>query len=1121
MACGSSLEDVSGEERRLVTVLFADIAGFALRFERADPEDISAALRPFHGRLQQEIESIGGTVDKVAGDVVFGVFGAPVAHEDDAERAVRAALKVRDWVHALNDEDPARALGIRIGIESGEAMVVLGRGPRVGERITGDVVNTASRLQSTAAPDSIVVGEAAHAATDTQFRWEELPPVTVKGKAAPVGIWRPLAPLARIGVEPPDPLGAAFVGREADLEHLRAAFAEVSRERTPRMVTIVGEAGLGKSRLIAELVQHTDGLPELIRWRVGRPLAYGEGTAFAPLGEVVQGEAGILDSDRPETAINKLDAVLGRVAHDEEQRSSLRRHLAPLVGGDDLEGEASREEAFTAWATFVELLAAENVTVLAFEDMHEASEALLAFLEHVLERRPRAPILLLLAGRPELFDLRPDWGTWAGATTIRLSPLSDDETARLVGSLVDIDQLDPELRRSVVDRAGGNPLYAEEFVRMLRDRQAGGFASRAASDDIPVPSTIHALLASRLDALPPGLKASVQDSAVVGSVVWPGALAAVSGMVEDEALARLRELDRRQLVRRARSSAVAEQEEFAFRHVLVHDVAYGQIPRRERARAHLRTAAWLDAALGPGAADRSERLAYHYAGAYDLAIAAGVEDTAAEAVGPAVEHLLSAGERAWRLDAPRALAHQRRALALMPHDHPELPRALRGAGVAAQAVGAFDEAERHLRTSIEASTAAGDVAGAADAKVSLARSLFERGDTEAVAPMLTEAVRELRGLPHGSAYAHAATRIAGHLWVMGDLQRCVRWADRALALARELDRPQEEVLALQYRGASRSRLGDPGGLEDLREALRRGRDRGLGEETAVAYNNYAYELWFHRGSWQALDAWEEMLSFCDDRGLATSRAWARGGMLEPLFDVGAWDRALSIAGDLRLWDEDHGGETQPGTVALTFQGWIAFRRGELEVARSCASELRKRAEHLGTAEYLTPSLTLDAEVALATGDRERAREHLDRFLEVTSDQPVDRTMAMPVVARLLVDAGEPELIESLVGPEAEEVASSQRLKLSLLTARAVSDESMGHHERALERYDDASRRWEPYGFPVETALCRLGAARCLSALGLAAEASSRLRDARSTFEALGARPWLDEVARAGEGNEPT
>jgi len=225
MACGSALVGTgSGEERRFVTVLFADIAGFSARFDRADPEDISAALRPFHARLKQEIESFGGTVDKFAGDVVFGVFGAPVAHEDDPERAIRAALKIRDWVHAQSEGEAARLLGTRIGIASGEAMVAVGQGPRVGERVTGDIVNTASRLQSTAAPDSIVVGESTYLATETQFRWTALPPVTVKGKAEPIRVWAPIEPFARVGVEPPDAAGAPFIGRADELAALRAQF---------------------------------------------------------------------------------------------------------------------------------------------------------------------------------------------------------------------------------------------------------------------------------------------------------------------------------------------------------------------------------------------------------------------------------------------------------------------------------------------------------------------------------------------------------------------------------------------------------------------------------------------------------------------------------------------------------------------------------------------------------------------------------------------------------------------------------------------------------------------------------------------------------------------------------
>ena len=248
--------------------------------------------------------------------------------------------------------------------------------------------------------------------------------------------------------------------------------------------------------------------------------------------------------------------------------------------------------------------------------------------------------------------------------------------------------------------------------------------------------------------------------------------------------------------------------------------------------------------------------------------------------------------------------------------------------MSAQSVGAFADAQADLTEAMELFAAAGDVAGAADVKVLLARSAFERGEIDAVAPLLTQAVRELETLPPGPEFAHAATRVAGHLWVVGDYPRCIRWSDRALELARDLNLPREQVLALQYRGASRSKMGDTDGLADLEEALRTGAIAGLGEETAIAYNNYAYELWFHRGSWASIEAWEEMEAFCRERGLETSLAWARSGIVEPLFDVGAWDRVLSIAAELRTWDVDHGGWTIPGAVALSFQGWVSLRRGD-------------------------------------------------------------------------------------------------------------------------------------------------------------------------------------------------
>ncbi|MGB7804935.1 MAG: adenylate/guanylate cyclase domain-containing protein [Actinomycetota bacterium] len=1111
MACGSALVGTgSGEERRFVTVLFADIAGFSARFDRADPEDISAALRPFHARLKQEIESFGGTVDKFAGDVVFGVFGAPVAHEDDPERAIRASLKIRDWVHAQSEGEAARSLGTRIGIASGEAMVAVGQGPRVGERVTGDIVNTASRLQSTAAPDSIVVGESTYLATETQFRWTALPPVTVKGKAEPIRVWAPIEPFARVGVEPPDPAGAPFIGRLDELAALRSQFELVLRTGSTHGVSIIGEAGVGKSRLIAELSRITDELPDMIRWRVGRPAPYGDTSTFAALADVVRSEAGILTSDAPEAAEERVHAVLGRMIEDPDERGRLAPHLIALVAGEVSEGDTSRDEAFAAWGRFLDRLGAENPTIIVFEDMHAASEPSLAFVESLLDAERASALLIVVAARPELFDLRPGWGRRSRWVTIVVEPLDAELTGTLVRSLPLDRPLDPGLARIVVERAGGNPLYAEEFVRMLNER---GDADDL-DGEIAVPPTIQGLLASRLDAMPAELKGAARDAAVVGMVVWPGALAAVTGRTEAEAMRDLETLADRQVVRRATASAVEGQAEFVFRHVLVREVAYGSIPRGERARKHLAVASWLEATLDPRAADRAERLAIHYAEAHTLATAAGEQALASQVAGPAVEQLLSAATRTARLDAPSALSQYRRALSLMEPDHPDRARALRGAGVSAQSVGAFADAQADLTEAMELFAAAGDVADAADVKVLLARSAFERGEIDAVAPLLTQAVRELETLPPGPEFAHAATRVAGHLWVVGDYPRCIRWSDRALELARDLNLPREQVLALQYRGASRSKMGDTEGLADLEEALRTGRDRGLGEETSIAYNNYAYELWFHRGSWASIEAWEEMEAFCRDRGLETSLAWARSGIVEPLFDVGAWDRVLSISAELRTWDVDHGGWTIPGAVALSFQGWVSLRRGELEVASGCAEALTTHAGHLGTAEYLTPALMLRGEVAAARGEDDTVRQALESFLVASEDQPTFRLGAAPLLTRLLVGVGEVERAATFVTEDLDEVATNERLSLSLMTSRAVVREAEERWDEALTLYEDVARRWDRYGFPVETARCGLGAGRVHAALGHTVEATGWFRDARSTFEALGAKPWLDEVDRA-------
>ncbi len=1112
-ACGTPLDSL-GEERRLVTAVFADMVDVQRRLEPGDdPEDFTARLRPFHELLRRQIEGFGGTVEKIIGNVVFGVFGAPITHEDDAERAIRCVLRVREEVQHRRRHDPS-SLAVRVGVATGEVVVSLGTGPRIGERVTGDVVNTASRLQSTAPPDGIVVAESSYLATQFDFRWQELRPVTVKGKVDPIRIWSPIESRGRMAIEPPDPMGAPFVGRRDELATLRTDFLSSLRDRRPRLVTIVGDAGLGKSRLIAELSVVTDELPDLVRWRVGRPLPYGDTTAFAPFADIVKAESGILDSDAPDAAASKVDVTLQRVSTSAEELQRLHRHLLPLVTAEATTDDATREEAFSAWSTFVERLAQENPTVLAFEDMHDASSALFSFLDLLLDRVGAVPLTVVVAGRRELYEVRPGWGDRPGASTMHLEPLSDGEIAQLVAALRDRDTLPAEMAEAVVERSGGNPLYAEEFMRMLRDQARREDEAGAEGGHLPqqvaLPPTIQALLSSRLDALPLRLRAAAQDAAVVGLTCWPGAIGAITGADDDVARASLEDLVEREVLRRAKTSSVAGQTEYGFRHVLLRDVAYGRIPRADRARKHRAVAGWLETALGAGAADREERLAYHYAEAHDLA-AAAADPMAPAMAEQAVSHLLAASMRAVGLDPARSLIHARRALSLIADDDPRRPHTLVRAGRAALASAPVDEADDHLRAAIELFAMHEDEVGAADATVMLARSRFERGDIEGEGPLLQRAIDVLEVHPPGPALAHAASRMAGHLWVVGDLAACATWSERALILAREMALFSEQVLALQYRGASRSKLGDEGGLDDMREALRIGVEHGLGEETAVAYNNYAYELWYQRGPGASQPVWEEMAAFCEARGLATSYAWARGGALEPLFDAGEWDRVLGTAAWLRAWDDEHGGETQLGSVAIQFQGWVTLRRGDHDTAKSCAKELMDRALQLGTAEYLSPAFLLAAEVAATEDDQATMLVHLDAFMASTASQPTFRTGFLPLAMRLLVRAGDRARAEETLDVDIDEGGSTRRLRLSYDTGRASFEEAWGDPAGALESQTTVAEAWASYGFPLETALCRVGAARCLVRLERPGDAQVMLDAARPTFEALGAMPYLDDL----------
>ena len=455
------------QERKTLTVLFADLVGFTSRSEQMDPEDVRALLGPYWERLREELERFGGTVEKFIGDAVVALFGAPVAHEDDPERAVRAALAILDWVAEESE------LHVRIGINTGEALVALGARPAEGEGMaSGDVVNTAARLQSAAPVDGILVGEQTYRATERAIEYREREPVQAKGKANPVPVWEAVQARARFGVDLTRDSAAPLVGRKQELDLLVAALERAADERLPQLATLVGVPGIGKSRLLGELFAEIDRGDRLVRWRQGRSLPYGEGVSYWALGEMVKAEAGILETDSAEDTAGKLEAALAAVLTEPSESAWLVSHLRPLVGigADEASGDR-RGEAFAAWRRFFEALGEERPLVLVFEDLHWADDGLLDFVDQLVDWLTDVPVLVVATARPELLTRRPSWGGGkANATTISLAPLSDEDTARLVHALLKTSVLDSELQTMLLERAGGNPLYAEEFVRMVSER---------------------------------------------------------------------------------------------------------------------------------------------------------------------------------------------------------------------------------------------------------------------------------------------------------------------------------------------------------------------------------------------------------------------------------------------------------------------------------------------------------------------------------------------------------------------------------------------------------------------------------------------------------------------------
>ena len=1095
----------AAEERKIVTALFCDLVGFTATSESADPEDIDSMLGAYFAMARKQIESHGGTVEKFIGDAVVGVFGVPTAHEDDPERAVRAGLRIVEDAEAMTSIGPG-PLRLRVGINTGEALVRLGISATSGEGfLTGDSINTASRIQSVAPEMGVAVGLATYEATARVFDYREAQPATLKGKSEPVRVFHAKSPRARLGAEITRVHDSPFIGREIDLAILKGIFDKTLAADSPNLVTVVGEPGLGKSRIVAELLGYVDSKPDLITWRQGRCLPYGEGITFWALGEILKAQAGILESDAPEVATSKLEAVLP----GGEERPWFRQRLLPLLG-IEAASSAEREELFAAWRRFLEHIAEEHPTVLVFEDLHWADEAMLSFLEHLADRAEEVPLLIIGTARPELFERHPDYGRLRNATPINLAPLSQAETARLVSALLETSVLPVELQQPILDRAGGNPLYAEEFVRLLKDKallieEGGGWGLREGAE-VLFPDSIQALIAARLDTLPADTKSMLADAAVVGKVFWAGAISQMGGREIETVTETLRELSRKELVRPARRSSMEGEGEYAFWHVLARDVAYGQLPRASRAMRHVAAARWIESKSPERIEDLAEVLAYHYSTALELSRATGQIDQAVGLEAPALMFLSLAGERALGLDTAAALSNLEQALALTPPGHPDRAQALFRFGKVSFQAARYAEAEQALEEAITSFREAGDVPAAASAMATLTSLLTRLGDPRR-RTVAAEALALLEPLGPSPQLIDALALMASLEALQGNLQSSIQRAGRALALAEELGAPRH-TSALGTRAAARASLGDPGGLQDYREAIELAKGTGQGRLVAMYHNNLGVDLWGFEGPSVSLEVLRHGITDANARGLTEAADILIQSTLDPLLDAGELDQALSIVAEVAPQLEA-AGDVFNLVWARGVQTRILVMQGRSEEVEGTVDWLEPTARGIEDPQILVCGLGSSALARAAMGEVERAVALIEELEAFPGSRDTSfHSALLPSLVRTALTIDELDLAERLViGLELRYPYAEH----ALAAANAALAEARQDLRSAVVAYADAADRWARFGVVPEQGFALLGQGRCLVGLGRPTEATPVLWRAREIFVRLRSGPSLSEI----------
>ncbi len=930
-ACGSALVSTAAlapeppaTERRMVSVLFADLVGFTALSGPRDPEEVRELLSSYFDAARRTIARHGGTVEKFIGDAVMAVWGAPVAQEDDAERAVRVALELVDAVRALG-EHTGTALDARAGVATGEAAVTVGA---VGQGIVaGDLVNTASRIQGAAPPGGVYVDETTRRVTEAAIVSEPAGAHELKGKPEPVPLWRALrVTAARRGVGRSPGLDPPFVGRERELRLLKDIF-HATEGGHAHLVTVSGIAGIGKSRLAWEFEKYADGLADEVLWHRGRCLSYGDGVAFWALAEMVRMRARIAEDEPADSADAKLEAAVAEWVADAGEREWVLGPLRILLGLAQAP-EGGREHLFPAWRRFFEAMAERLPVALVFEDMHWADEALLSFVEYLLEWSRDHRMFVLALARPELAERRPGWGAASRSlTALGLEPLTREAMAALVSGMV------PGLPETAVSRivaaAEGVPLYAVETARMLLDRGlvvrvGDGYGADSEIADIDIPETLHALVAARLDGLADDERRLLQQAAVLGKSFSPEGLAAVSGVPADHVQATLRALARKELVAVQTDPRSPERGQYAFVQDIVRTIARDTLGRRERKRLHLATA---DHLTSVGGDELAEVIAAHRLDAFRLL---PDDPDAPDLRDLARADILRAADRAASIAAPaEAYRLVMSALELTPPGGEQASLHER-AGQLALSKGDVPEAYDRFTRAVEIHEASGDPRSAAGARARRGDANFLLGRPgEGVAEM-EEAYAVLAAGEPNADLARLAAQIGRLTGMAGDVPRAREPLERAIDIAEALDLPDVLSEALNTKGLWRitSTHRREEGRSLMLGALRVALDGDVPQSAMRAYFNLSFER-------EGVDDYGHDY---DREGLAIAertgdQQWRRSFLLHLAFsatELGDWDEALRLVAEV---EASPGAESDVFAQAITLNRSIVLaRRGQIAAA---------------------------------------------------------------------------------------------------------------------------------------------------------------------------------------------